>query len=191
MLETTDRQMQRDHYQRSNALSVTCTLTGDTSKRSGSFQKRRCNHQTTAWFLWWVRYQPLTCQRCVSPCCLAFIFSLLCLNRLLHFIQNSDHLRKKQKQKFRKGLNHLKNLNITSKDLQCISGVHIWNITCIFPPEKQQQKHNRTESRGISHHWSKIIIENMLLRLLRINWVAVMMWWLTSTCCMSHHPNAI
>lgn len=148
MLETTDRQMQRDHYQRGNALSVTCTLTGDTSKRSGSFQKRRCNHQATAWFLWWVRYQPLTCQRCVSPCCLAFIFSLLSFNRLLHFIQNSDHLRKQQKQKFRKGLNHLKNLNITSKDVQCIQ--ELQTITCIFP-QKNNSKNTTEQKVGVFH----------------------------------------
>lgn len=41
MLETTDRQMQRDHYQRGNALSVTRTLTGDTIKEKRKLSEKK------------------------------------------------------------------------------------------------------------------------------------------------------
>ena len=36
--------------------------------RGAEASRRRCNHRVKAWFLWWVRYLPLTCQRCLSPC---------------------------------------------------------------------------------------------------------------------------
>lgn len=76
-------QMQREHYQKANALSVTSTLTGDTSKRSGSFQRGRCNHQDTAWFF---MMGPLSSSHMPEkPLSLLprFIFSLISFHRLL------------------------------------------------------------------------------------------------------------
>lgn len=82
------------------------------------------------------------------PAVLLSSFHCFPFNRLLHFIQNSDHLRKQQKQKFRKGLNHLKNLNITSKDVQCIQ--ELQTITCIFP-QKNNSKNTTEQKVGVFH----------------------------------------